>query len=186
MSHSRSQSAETAARKMKIDLLGSAGEELVAHWLMTQGWTVLERRWHCRWGELDLVVRSQPTDADPILAFVEVKTRSRNNWDQGGLLAITAQKRNKLWRTAQAYLSRHWELAELACRFDVALVSHQPMVTKREQESSSRSPLPSVPAKLERENLGSSLFSDSEPDRIMQRAGYQFFLQDYVQSAFIE
>lgn len=107
--------------------LGLLGESLVAEWLQTQGWTILEQRWHCRWGELDLVARSPIVNGDdrPLsstLAFVEVKTRSYSSWDANGLLALTPQKQAKLWKAAQFFLSDHPELTNLPCRFDVALV----------------------------------------------------------------
>lgn len=106
--------------------LGALGEEMVAQWLQSRGWRILERRWHCRWGELDLVVAQVAPDKEKhllSLAFVEVKTRSRGNWDSDGALSITFQKQNKLWKSAQIYLADHPSLAELPCRFDVALVS---------------------------------------------------------------
>lgn len=100
--------------------LGDRGEALVAAWLQEQGWAIVAQQWHCRWGELDLVVR-HPAD-DRGIAFVEVKTRRRSGLDQGGRLAITPQKQQKLWRAAQQFLVEHAEYATLPCRFDVALV----------------------------------------------------------------
>lgn len=101
--------------------LGIAAEALVADWLIEQGWAIECRRWRCRWGELDLVA----TQMQPIstIAFVEVKARSRGNWDADGLLAITPQKQAKLIQTAQLFLADRPQWAECVCRFDVALVT---------------------------------------------------------------
>ena len=52
--------------------LGQRAEEAVAAWLASYGWTVLEQRWRCPAGELDLVC----TDPAGSLVGVEVKVRS--------------------------------------------------------------------------------------------------------------
>mgnify|MGYP001791398754 CR=1 FL=1 len=41
--------------------LGIYGEQLVETWLIQQGWDILYRRWHCRWGELDIVAQGYST-----------------------------------------------------------------------------------------------------------------------------
>lgn len=111
--------------------LGTLGESLVAEWLVSQGWEILERQWHCRWGELDLIavhdaLPHQGALSPWCLTFVEVKTRGRGNWDADGLMAITQSKRHKLWQAARLYLTRHPRWHEVPCRFDVALVTCGP------------------------------------------------------------
>ena len=116
--------------KLESNLVGSAaldrgllGEAWVAEWLQQQGWVILQQRWRCKWGELDLVVAQGTATHPTCLAFVEVKTRSSGNWDEDGALAVTARKQAKLWKAAQLFLIQHPDWAELPCRFDVALVN---------------------------------------------------------------
>ncbi|AFZ07315.1 UPF0102 protein yraN [Oscillatoria nigro-viridis PCC 7112] len=128
--------------------IGTLGENLVAHCLQQQGWEILHRQWRCRWGEIDIIAlgrdeeskinRGNENSPFPIphsqtLAFVEVKTRRRGNWDAGGMLAVSTAKQAKLWQTAEIFLSSHPDLANNYCRFDVALVrcEHSQQNTKR-------------------------------------------------------
>jgi putative endonuclease len=102
--------------------IGTLGEQLVGRWLQLDNYELLEYNWRCRWGELDLIAQDRISGA---IAFIEVKTRSAYNWDADGLLALNAAKQQKLIKTASLFLSKHPSLAELPCRFDVALVSYQ-------------------------------------------------------------
>ncbi len=113
---------------------GQEGEAFVARVLESWGWRVLCRRWHCRWGEIDLVAQEGGTagEASASLVFVEVKVRSSGAWDDQGL-AVTWQKQQRLQRTAQYFLMRQEAKdkspspsAALPCRFDVALVRCRP------------------------------------------------------------
>lgn len=97
--------------------LGMQGEEVVAQWLHEQGAKILHRRWHCRWGELDIIAQWGQE-----LVFAEVKTRSAGNWDGNGLLAISSRKQEKLRSAAALFLAESGEFSEWGCRFDVALV----------------------------------------------------------------
>ena len=99
---------------------GIEGEAFVARVLRSWGWEVLHERWHCRWGELDIVAR-EPAAGEDILVFVEVKARTRaGDWDPR--LAVTPTKQQRLWRTAEQFLMAHEAYAAYPCRFDVALV----------------------------------------------------------------
>ncbi len=160
--------------------IGSLGEELVGYWLQTQGWSILYRRWRCRWGELDLVARQSQTQssqgrsiAQATLAFVEVKTRSSGNWDTNGLLAVTPQKQAKIWKTAQLFLAQHPALADLPCRFDVASVCCKQL------------PFSSTPLPVSSQEALQSHFPVSlNLGQPVQLAGYQLILQTYIESAF--
>jgi putative endonuclease len=153
---------------------GALGEALVAQWLRDRGWLVLQQRWRCRWGELDLVA-GQPSPQHPTqpiaLSFVEVKTRSRGNWDCDGALAITARKRAKLWKTAQLFLAAHPAWADLPCQFDVALVCCRPIAIGKQNPTGKALP----------DQRNSNSLELAQPDAI---AGYRLTLQDYIPAAF--
>jgi putative endonuclease len=109
---------------------GELGEEVVAQWLISRGNEILHRRWRSRGGEIDLLAIERTEgklDASETLIFIEVKTRDRHNWDEDGLLAVDERKQAKLISTASLFLSKHPHLAEYPCRFDVAIVRHQPI-----------------------------------------------------------
>lgn len=176
----------------QIPNVGELGEQLVADWLRTQGWVILHHRWRCRWGEIDLIAQQNPSSQAnrtaervgqgenfapyPLLTFVEVKTRSRGNWDTDGLLAITQSKQTKIRKTAELFLAEHSNLASLPCRFDVALVSYKQLYQRSCRNSIST---PSIVVKAT--GIQVPPVQLGQP-RVV--AGYQLILQDYIQSAF--
>ncbi len=92
--------------------LGKQGEARAAAYLEAEGYRLLERNFHCRSGELDLVAEEGDT-----LVFVEVKSRSSTFF---GLPceSIGAGKRRKLLRAAAYYaLRQNW--SGRPQRFDV-------------------------------------------------------------------
>ncbi len=95
---------------------GPAGEQAAAAYLTARGHAVLERNWRGRGGELDLI-----TLHEGVLHFVEVKTRTRSESVGGVWDTISASKRGKLARTAEAYLID--APAHDGCAFSVALVT---------------------------------------------------------------
>jgi putative endonuclease len=168
--------------------VGALAEAWVAQWLVEQGWLILQRRWRCRWGELDLVAQSgvsdRPTSGSaqvsgigttPTLAFVEVKARSQGNWDADGLLAITPQKQAKLWQAARSFLATYPHLAEQPCRFDVALVRYQ------RSPGGSRS----IPRPILRPDRSDAIDRPSvETGQAADALRYHFSLQHYLPAAF--
>lgn len=93
--------------------LGLWGEDRVAEQLQACGHVILARRWHCRFGELDLVTRH-----DAYLCFVEVKLRKNAHFAPARAF-VTLSKQKKLRLAAELYLSEHPEQTAQP-RFDVA------------------------------------------------------------------
>ncbi|MEL7331006.1 MAG: YraN family protein [Cyanobacteria bacterium J06560_2] len=121
MATSPAQDANSSAQD-----LGKYGEQLVCQWLMTKHCQVIHQRWHSRFGEIDIIAKGQSGAGalrTEVLAFIEVKTRSKGNWDANGLLAVTRAKQKKMRTTARYFLVRHPYLSDMPCRFDIALVS---------------------------------------------------------------
>ena len=83
-----------------IDAVGDYGERLAERYLLGQGLTVLERRWRCRLGEIDIVA----VDGG-CLVVCEVKTR-RSLLAGSPLEAVTPAKVRRLRRLAGAWLEQ--------------------------------------------------------------------------------
>jgi putative endonuclease len=96
--------------------LGVAGEDAVAEWYARAGYTVLDRNWRCRDGELDLVVARAGT-----IVFCEVKTR-RGAAFGAPFEAVTFAKQRRIRTLALQWLTAHPEHRAPALRFDVASV----------------------------------------------------------------
>ena len=94
--------------------LGTDAEQVAATYLQQQGLTLITRNYHCRFGEIDLIMRDGKT-----LVFVEVRMRSSASFGGAGM-SITSSKQQKLTRTAEHYLQQH---GSAACRFDVVLMT---------------------------------------------------------------
>lgn len=97
--------------------IGDAAEERAARYLRRQKHQILERNFNCRFGEIDLITR----DHAGFLVFVEVRYRAESAFASAAE-SITPMKQNRLRKAAQIYLSRHPNLSEQPCRFDVVAI----------------------------------------------------------------
>ncbi|VAW13469.1 hypothetical protein MNBD_BACTEROID05-323 [hydrothermal vent metagenome] len=122
----------TRTHKQKI---GKIGEDIACKFLAKRGFTVLERNFWKKWGEIDIVV-----EKDKVLHFVEVKTVSH---DSGASCSASCPackevkschdnyrpednlhpwKLKRLSRTIQTYLLEKDIFEEDEWRFDVIIV----------------------------------------------------------------
>ena len=101
--------------------LGRAGEDLAAAWYERHGYTVLDRNWRVREGEVDLVAVA----ADGTLVVSEVKTRRSERYGTGAE-AVHRHKQRTLRTLALLYL-RAWPNGDRPrprkVRFDVVVVT---------------------------------------------------------------
>lgn len=95
--------------------LGSAGEQLAADYLRSQGLVVLYRGYRCPRGEIDLVCR----DGNE-LVFVEVKSRSSLTAGYPAE-AITRAKMRRIITAARYFIAEHG-LERVPIRFDVIAI----------------------------------------------------------------
>lgn len=92
--------------------IGSRGEDLAAEYLSGDGFTILDRNWRCRYGELDIIAAE-----GEVLVFVEVKTRTGRAFGTPAE-AVTHTKLRRLRRLAGIWLAAQggsWQ----AVRIDV-------------------------------------------------------------------
>jgi putative endonuclease len=80
-------------------LLGAKGEDLVAEFLIAQGYQIIDRNWRIKEGEIDLIARNKHGE----ITFIEVKTRSNENYGHP-LEAINKDKAHRLQKLALAWL----------------------------------------------------------------------------------
>lgn len=98
---------------------GNEAEQQAMQWCLEQGWTVLERNFRCKVGEVDLICF-----ADSVLVFIEVRQRSSSRYGSAAA-TVNNNKQRKLIKAAQTFLQRRPELAEHPARFDVITLTDQ-------------------------------------------------------------
>lgn len=95
--------------------LGNRGEKIAANFLRKRGYRIIEKNYHSRLGEIDIVARENDS-----VVFVEVKTRRSTDF---GLPeeALSYDKRRRLTKVAMGYLA-HRRIEDINCRFDVVSI----------------------------------------------------------------
>lgn len=94
--------------------LGRRGEDIACEYLAGQGYTIVERNWRSRRGEIDVVARK-----GRLTAFVEVKARRSDAFGPPEE-SVTPQKARRITRLAGEYLAERGGTADV--RFDVVSV----------------------------------------------------------------
>jgi putative endonuclease len=98
--------------------IGEFWENAALAHLQKAGLKLVARNFHCRYGEIDLIVLDRSGCDGDALVFVEVRYRDDASRG-GGTASVGVAKQRKLIQTAQFFLQAHPQFANLPCRFDV-------------------------------------------------------------------
>ncbi|MEL0028789.1 MAG: YraN family protein [Perlucidibaca sp.] len=93
---------------------GRMAEDAALALLLAAGHRVIQRNFHCRLGEIDLITLSRRQ----VLVFTEVRWRSREDYG-GAAASIGPAKIRRLQATAEVFLCRHPVNRNRLMRFDV-------------------------------------------------------------------
>ena len=101
---------------------GRWGEQVAGAYLIQQGYTLLERNYSCRFGEIDIVAENRG-----FLVFAEVKLRKNARFGYAREF-VTAAKQRRIIMTARRWLMEH--TADKQPRFDVIEIYGQDGVVR--------------------------------------------------------
>lgn len=95
---------------------GNQGEALAAEYLLQHGFSVLQRNFRTREGEIDIIAQK-----GDVLVFVEVKTLPNGTQE---LLShvLDGRKQRRIVKTAQRFLAIHRQYSNNYIRFDVIVI----------------------------------------------------------------
>lgn len=102
--------------------LGSSCEDTAAFFLEGQNYVILEKRFRCRQGEIDIIARD-----GRYLIFIEVKYR-RSGRQGHPLEAVNHAKQRQISKVALCYMNKHGISLETAMRFDVIGVTNDEII----------------------------------------------------------
>ena len=95
--------------------LGDRGEIVACDFLLKNGYEILEKNYHCKLGEIDVITKRRGR-----IAFVEVKTRTSMQFGHPQE-AVGLKKQEKLTKLAEWYLKEK-KLTGFPAAFDVVAV----------------------------------------------------------------
>ena len=101
--------------------IGRWGEDCAAKYMEEKGWYVRHRNWQKYHHEIDLVCIDEDST---ILLFIEIKTRSTDEWGKPDE-SIDLEKKNNLIRAARSYIF-DFHLQHLEVRYDTISVIGTP------------------------------------------------------------
>ena len=95
---------------------GNRGEEKAAFYLISKGFSIIERNWRTKGGEIDIIAYK-----NDILVFVEVKTLPNGTMDMIQR-ELNYQKRQRIIKTSKRFLLNHRQYSNSYVRYDVIVI----------------------------------------------------------------
>ncbi len=95
---------------------GNRGEEKAAFYLISKGFSIIERNWRTKGGEIDIIAYK-----NDILVFVEVKTLPNGTMDMIQR-ELNYQKRQRIIKTSKRFLLNHRQYSNSYIRYDVIVI----------------------------------------------------------------
>ena len=92
--------------------IGQNGEMITLNYLLNKNYFLLEKNYHSRYGEIDIIVENEK-----YIVFVEVKTRNSRSISRG-VESVDRKKREKIIKTAFEYILKNEK--DKQPRFDVS------------------------------------------------------------------
>ena len=96
---------------------GMYGEAAALDYLTNEGYTIRERNWRCRSGEIDIIAEHEGR-----IIFVEVRSKTLGGRYGTAAESVDRRKQQKVRDTAQVYL-RSGSRSDASIRFDVIAIT---------------------------------------------------------------
>lgn len=100
-----------------VNHTGKIAEDIAAQYLAKKGLKLLDRNFHCRFGEIDLIGLEKE-----VLSFTEVRYR-KNEQYLAVVETIDRHKCRKIIISSEYYLSKHKNYRSYQCRYDVIAIT---------------------------------------------------------------
>ena len=97
--------------------MGTEKEFQAVKYLVDKGYTIVERNFRTRMGEIDIIAMK-----DEYLVFVEVKYRITSRYGNASE-AVGIRKQQTIRNVARFYLTTRYKRTDIPCRFDVIAIN---------------------------------------------------------------
>lgn len=101
---------------MNKRVIGDSEEILAVQYLEERGYTVIDRNFRCKMGEIDIVASNEG-----YLVFIEVKYRSSLKYGDPAQ-AVNIKKQRTIYKVAQFYILKNNISQSTPVRFDVVTI----------------------------------------------------------------